>query len=416
MKAFVEGFGCSLNKSDTEQVAGFLESSGFTLVNNPKKASLLILNTCAVKEQTETKMLRRIKELHTIAAKSNAILVVFGCLPKINPNAVKAISKEIVQIGPSLESLASFLELPLQKFSPELEERKASPIVSISPICRGCLGNCSYCSVKNARGSLKSYSIPALNKKFKQALKQGSKEFWLTAQDCGCYGFDLGTNLPELLKELLKNKGEFRIRIGMLNPAHLKEFVPAYLAFFKDPRLFRFFHLPVQSGSNKILGKMNRKYSREDFLEIVKKTRFLYPNASIATDVIVGFPGETEADFRQTISLLKQAKPDVVNISRFGARPNTLALKMAGQLHGRVKKDRSRIVTKLCKEISLKRNKAFVGKEPEILLDEEGKGNSLVGRSQDYKPVVVKEGKLGTLVTVRIEKAFQTYLAGNLLD
>jgi len=412
MKAFVEGFGCSLNKSDTEQVRGFLAQNNFELVSKPEDAGLLVLNTCAVKEQTETRMLRRAKELYAIAGENKSTLVVFGCLPKINPKAVSSISKEIVQIGPSLEALASFLELPLQQFSPGLEEKKTSSIVSIIPICRGCLGSCSYCSVRNARGALKSYSVPSLDKKFKQALKQGSKEFWLTAQDCGCYGFDLDTNIVALLKTLLKNKGDFRIRIGMINPGHLKEFLPEYLALFEDLRLFRFFHLPVQSGSGKILGEMNRPYTRNDFLEIAEEIRKAFPNASIATDVIVGFPGETEPDFNQTVSLLRQAKPDVVNISRFGARPNTLAEKMNGQLHGRVKKARSRIVTKLCAGLSLERNKLFVDRGLEILLDERGKGKTLVGRSQDYKPVVLKEGCIGDLVKVKVERAFQTYLAG----
>jgi len=413
MRAFVEGFGCSLNKSDTEQVRGFLIQNNFKLVSKPEKADLLVINTCAVKEQTETRMLRRIKQLNLIAKKHKSVLVAFGCLPKINGGAISEISEKIVQIGPSLKRLASFLELPLQEFSPLLEEQKTSRVISIIPICRGCLGNCSYCSVKNARSVLKSYSIQELNKKFKLALKQGTKEFWLTAQDCGCYGFDLDTSLPKLLKTLLKNKGKFRIRIGMVNPGHLKEFLPEYLSLFQDKRLFRFFHLPVQSGSDTILEKMNRKYNRKDFLQDVKRIRSLFPNACIATDAIVGFPGETAKDFQQTVSLLRQAKPDVVNISRFGARPNTLAGKMPGQLHGRVKKQRSRILTSLCREIALRRNKGFLGKTATILLDEKGKGKTIVGRSLDYKPVVVKEGKLGEFAEVLVEGAFSNYLLAN---
>ncbi len=202
----------------------------------------------------------------------------------------------------------------------------------------------------------------------------------------------------------------------MINPGHLKEFLPEYLTLFEDKRLFRFFHLPVQSGSDKILEKMNRPYTGNDFLEIAGGIRKAFPDASIATDVIVGFPGETQSDFEQTVSLLERAKPDVVNISRFGARPNTLALKMPGQLHGRVKKERSRILTKLCAELSLGRNQPFVGREFEIILDEKGKGKTFVGRSPGYKPVVVKKGRLGDLVNVRVEKVFQTYLAGTPTD
>ena len=414
MHVFVEGYGCSLNRSDTEQVQGFLESQGFILVEKPENAGLIVINTCAVKEQTETKMLRRIKELNAVAKKGKAVLVVFGCLPKINSKAIADISEKIVQLGPSLEELASFLQLPPQKFSPELEEKKSSSIVSIIPIARGCLGNCSYCSVRSARGSLKSYSVSELNKKFKKAIK-GSKEIWLTAQDCGCYGFDIGTNLAELLKELLKSEGEFRIRIGMANPGHLKKFLKEYLELFEDKRLYRFFHIPVQSGSNSVLRQMNRGYKKEDFLEIVKVIRNRFPNATISTDIIVGFPGESEDDFKQTLFLVKEAKPDTVNISRFGARPSTLAEKMPVQLHGRVKKKRSRELTLLCKEIALERNKGFVGLVQKILVNEKGKGNTFVGRTQDCKPVAVKENLFGKFAKVKITKALSTHLLGKVI-
>ncbi len=411
MKAFVEGYGCSLNKADTEQVQGFLKSHGFELVSKPEEAELLVVNTCAVKEQTQSKMLRRIRELKTTAEKKNRVLVVFGCLPKIDPASVEKISPKIVQVGPSLSELASFLKLPLQDFSPMLEEQRSQGFVSIIPISRGCLGQCAYCSVKNARGKLKSYSVEELSSKFGKAIKE-TPEIWLTSQDCGCYGFDLNTNLPNLLEALLKNKANFRIRVGMMNPGHLSNFLGQYLKLFDDSRLFRFFHIPVQSGSNKILKAMNRQYLPEDFLRAVKRIRSRFPEATISTDVIVGFPRETTPDFEKTVSLLKKAEPDIVNISRFGARPRTLAEKMPGQLHGRVKKERSRILTGLCREIALKRNNEMVGRTELVLFDEPGKKGSLIGRTLNYKPVAVKRGKLGCFQKTRIKRAFPTYLAG----
>lgn len=409
MKAFVEWAGCSLNKSDTEQIRGFLLQNGFLLEKNPEKAGLLLLNTCAVKERTESKMLKRIRQLNKISEKKKSVFVVFGCLPKINKEAISSVSEKIVQIGPDLGQLASFLSLPEQGFAPSLQEKKSSKVVSIIVIARGCLGDCAYCGTKNARGKLQSYPIQELNKKFKQTIKH-SKEVWLTAQDCGCYGLDFGESLPNLLKELLRNKGEFRIRIGMINPGHLKQFLPSYLNLFEDRRLYRFFHLPVQSGSDEILLKMNRTYKRLDFLRMAKAIRSKFPNAVIATDIIVGFPGETEAHFQESLDLVSKAEPDVVNISRFGPRPNTLAARMPGQLHGRIKKKRSRILTKLCKEIALRRNKRFLGEKQTILVDEKGGKGNLVGRNQDYKPVVVKKGRLGAIVEVEIKRAFPNYL------
>ena len=413
MKAFVEGYGCSLNKSDTEKVCGFLKENGVGLVEKPEQADFIVINTCAVKQQTETRMLRRIRQLNAVAESKASTLIVFGCLPSIHPSAVEAISPAIVQVGPSLAKLADFLGFPKKEFSPKLSGVKENSFVSIVPIARGCLGNCSYCCVKNARGKLKSYSVNSLNEKFKKAIEE-TPEVWLTAEDCGCYGADTESSLPKLIETLLENKGEFRARIGMINPGHLKKFLPAYLKLFSDKRLYRFFHVPLQSGSNKVLKEMNRPYKKEDFLDIVKKIRSKFPDATIATDVIVGFPGETEKQFNETVAVLKKTRPDVVNISRFGARPGTKAAEMAGQLHGRELKKRSRKLTEFCSKISLQRNKRLVGTEQEILVTEKGSKGNYVGRTLYYKSVVIKENKLGRFIKVKVKRAFPTYLGAEL--
>lgn len=409
MKAFVEGSGCSLNQSDTEQICGFLEKNNFALVQKPEEAELILINACAVKEQTESKMLARIKQLYVVSKKKNSRLLVFGCLPKICPEKVRAISDDIVLFGPSLEKLAVFLDLPGQSFSPEFEGKKSSDLISIIPIARGCVGNCAYCSVKQARGDLKSYSIGSLSKKFKKSLKH-SKEIWLTAQDCGCYGFDIGTSLHVLLKQLLSVKGDYMVRVGMSNPGHVLKFLPEYLDAFSDKRMYKFFHVPVQSGSNSVLKAMNRPYSREDFLKLVAAIRSRFSDAVIATDVIVGFPGESEKDFEETLDLVRRTEPDVVNISRFGARPNTLAEILPGQLHGRVKKKRSRVLTELWEETALARSRSFVGTRQRILVNELGSKGNFVGRASNYKPVVVKKARLGGFLEVEIIDGFSTYL------
>ncbi len=409
MRVFVEGYGCSLNKADTEQIRGFLSANSAELTAFPAKADCMIINTCAVKQQTEAKMLRRIRQLNAIAVQQGSKLVVAGCLPLIHQAAVKEISPAIIQVGPRLSELSACLNLPDVEFSPLLPQIRENTLVSIIPVARGCLGSCSYCCVKNARGNLRSYSVNELHKKFKKAIGE-TPEVWLTAQDCGCYGKDIGTSLHLLLKELLANSGRFRIRVGMINPGHLKEFPPAYLHLFDDERLYRFFHVPVQSGSNDVLRAMNRNYRKEDFLRIVEKIRMRFADAVIATDVIVGFPGETEQQFKETIAVLKKAEPDVVNISRFGARPGTAAADMPRQLHGRELKRKSRQLSRLCCEISLQRNKRLVGKEACILVTEKGKKGNFVGRAANYKPVVIRQNALGKFIRVKIRKAFPTYV------
>ncbi len=411
---FIEGYGCSLNKSDTLQIQGFLESHGFSF-SALEKADFAIINTCAVKQATEFKMLKRIRGLFALSKKFCFKLVVFGCLPAINAKEIQKISPSIVQIGPSLEQLAEFFSLEKKEFSPGIPDAKCKSLVSILPICRGCLGECNFCAVRRARGSLKSYSLASLNKKFSELLAR-SKEIWLTAQDTGCYGRDIGTSLFELLRLLLENKGNFRVRIGMMNPTHLKELLPKIIELLKDKRLYLFLHVPFQSGSNKILRAMNRKYAIEDFVSSIKKLRKEFPDISLSTDIIAGFPGETEKDFEKTLSVLKKLDFDVVNISRYGKRPFTPAAKMPKQIFEWEKKRRSRIASKLCREISLARNKRLLGRTLELFVNETGKGNSFVGRSQNYKPVAIKQNFLGKFAKAKIIGAFPTYLAGKALN
>ena len=411
-KVFIEGYGCSLNKAETEQITGFLESSGFQIVSKPEKAGTIIINTCAVKEPTENRMLARIKHMKKIS-KKNSRLIVFGCLPKISPQKISEISNDIVKIGPLLEELAKELGIKETAFSPSVKQRHSSKFVSIIPIARGCLGNCSFCATKNARGSLKSYSPEELKKRFFRETKS-PKEIWLTAQDTACYGLDIGTSLPELIREFLKSRKKFRIRIGMMNPHHALSMLEDFLPLFEDRRMYRFFHIPLQSGSDSILKKMNRPYSKKDFFLLVKKIRKKLPGAVISTDIIVGFPGETEKDFHETLEAVKKISPDIINISRFGARPNTAAEKMPLQLHGRAKKARSRILSEIQKKISLEKNKSLIGSVQEIFVSEKGQKGNFVGRAVSYKPIVIEKNLLGRFARARIENAFAGFLSGKI--
>ena len=222
MKAFVEGFGCSLNQADTEAIKGLLAKNGFAFTS-AEKADLIVVNTCAVKTPTENKMVNRLDKLLK-EKKRTAKLISFGCLSRINPERVAKLSPEIVQIEPSLETLAEALSLDVESFQPKNRLVRANPWVAILPIARGCQGECSYCCVRRARGRLKSYPLSSLDQAFKQALGEGCKEFWLTAQDCGAYGQEIDSNLPKLLKALLANQGDYRVRVGMMNLEHLKKF------------------------------------------------------------------------------------------------------------------------------------------------------------------------------------------------
>jgi len=217
-------------------------------------------------------------------------------------------------------------------------------------IQEGCLNKCSFCATKLARGNLKSYRIGDIKREVEKSIKEGCKKVYLTGQDLGCYGFDLKTNLPELLDELTKIEGEFMIRVGMMNPWHVIKILDSLIESYKNPKIMKFLHLPVQSGSEEVLKHMRRIHTVDTFKTIIKKFREEIPNVDIDSDIIVGYPKESEKDFNQTLSLIKEIKPNVLNISRFAARPGTEAYNLK-RLPTQEVKRRSVLADKIFKEI-----------------------------------------------------------------
>jgi len=409
---YVEGFGCSLNLGATEKIRALLKGS-YGLAAGPEKAHFILINTCAVKTPTETHMLRRIRELGKAAERNSSQLAVSGCLPLIAPGKVLEACPGAKLLGTGLGEIAEFFKVPAPKGALAAENLRSNPVVAIIPIATGCLGSCAYCCVKNARGKLKSHSPAEIESAFTKAIST-AKEIWLTANDTGCYGFDLGTNLAELLERLLKIQGDYRIRIGMMNPGHLENFFTELLKAMEDPRVYKFLHIPVQSGSDRILSLMERNYSVQEFKSLAREAREKFPGITISTDIIAGFPGESESDFNESLELIEWLKPDIVNVSRFGLRPNTKAESMKGKVHGRTIKERTRKLSALARGIALERNKALVGREERVLVSEKGKKGGFVARTNSYKPVVLKRAEPGKFYNARVEAAFQGYLSGEI--
>ncbi|MBI2529910.1 MAG: tRNA (N(6)-L-threonylcarbamoyladenosine(37)-C(2))-methylthiotransferase [Candidatus Diapherotrites archaeon] len=410
---YLETYGCAFNKSDSEILSGFLKQHKFSPAP-PEKARYIIINSCAVKEPTEKRMLWRIGELQKTAEKSGAELIVYGCLPKINSKAISEISGEITQIGPDLGELADYLHLHPAQNELEIPEERANRFISIIPICKGCLQNCAYCCTKFARGKLKSQGIEAINKRFQRAIKKTS-EIWLTAQDCAAYGADIKTGLAELLGALLQNRGNYRIRIGMMNPQHLLKIYGEFAEVFDSPRIYKFLHVPLQSGSDRILKLMGRGYRADDFLGLAKKLKKEFPELSLSTDIIVGFPSETESDFRKTIETIEKIRPDIVNISKFGARPGTRAKEMELQVDGAIINRRSALLSRICREIGLETNREMIGKKARVLVSGKGSKSGFIGRAENYKPVLLRKNLLGKFANVKITGARQNYLECKLI-
>ena len=403
-----------MNLAETEMVRGYASANGFEF-SSAEEADFMVINTCAVKEQTEFRMLNRIRKLNAIAEKKNSQLIVFGCLPKVSPELIESVSGNIIAMGPDLEKLSQVLGITPEPFSPGIEQLRSNPFISIMPVARGCTNYCTFCGTKLARGNISSFPIDALRKRFEASLPH-TKEFWLTGQDTGAYGLDIKSSLPELVERFLEAEGDFRLRIGMMNPHHLKRIYDSLVPLFSDERVYKFLHVPLQSGSDRILKLMRRGYTSSQYSGLVESLRRDVPGISIATDIIAGFPAETEEEFLETVKIVKESKPDIVNISRFGARPGTIAAGMRGQLHGRVKKMRSRSLTNICRAISFRQNRAMLGKKEKIFVSEAGVKGGFVGRTSNYKPVVVNEDLRGGFAEVLITGAFPSYLEGKILN
>ncbi|MEM7819275.1 MAG: tRNA (N(6)-L-threonylcarbamoyladenosine(37)-C(2))-methylthiotransferase [Candidatus Aenigmatarchaeota archaeon] len=424
MNIYIETYGCSNNIAESQIMAGLLTRSGFSVINDIENADIIIVNTCSVKSTTEQKILYRIKHLREKYPKKKMIIT--GCMPESEydivksfvPNASFVGTHHITYIAKAVKSEMENKHIELlgkikkEKLClPKIRENNAIDIV---PISSGCSSYCSYCSTKLAKGDLFSYSGEKIIEEIKIAKSDGCKEFWLTSQDCGCYGLDKNTNITELLKNIIKNvSGKYFLRIGMMNPQNIMKFIPELIDVFKDEHVFKFIHLPVQSGSDKILKLMNRGYTINDFKHIINEFRKEIPEITLWTDIIVGFPSEDEEDFNKSVELIKEIKPDFVNISTFGPRPGTKAAKMK-QILTNIKKERTRILTKIVDKISLEKNKKWVGWKGEVIIDEYKKERkNFIARNFAYKPIVLHGNfKIGDFVNAKIISASKTYLVG----
>lgn len=411
MRYFVESYGCTMNFGEGRQLSQRMNSMGHVEVDSIDDADIVILNTCTVVDTTEKKMIRRMGELK----KAGKDVVVTGCMAKVQKNRITVRLPESLIIPPDEYDL----------FTGKMESAYgcSDPIVpaeegvsAILPIAQGCLGNCSYCITRFARGKLRSYPEDELLSRFKEMIDSGAKEILLTAQDTACYGRDTDTNLATLIRKMLEFAGEYRIRIGMMNPNYLDPILDDLLNAMGDYRVYKFLHIPVQSGSNSVLDGMRRHYTVDRFMGIVNRAREVYPDISIATDMITGFPGESDRDHMKSIGLIRTLNADTVNITRFSARPGTDAAAMEDEVHGRISKERSTELTRIKTETEYARNERLVGKTFRALVTELGKPGTVIARTEYYRPVGIEgDIPLGTFIDVEVTGCASTHLLGKTL-
>ena len=416
MRYFVESYGCTMNFGEGNDIADKMRALGHSPSDSADDADIVILNTCTVVDITEKKMIERISQLKEM----NKEIIVTGCMAKVQVSRLSIRLPNSLIIPPgSYDSIPKAVSDRYGTGDAHVTDTDipgSDPVggrTSIIPIAQGCLGDCTYCITKFARGRLSSYPEKNIMEKFKDALRRGCREILITAQDTACYGFDIGTTLPDLIKKLLSVDGDYRIRIGMMNPESLERILDNLMEVMKDDRVYKFIHVPVQSGSDDVLKRMGRRYTASRFIEMIERIRMFRKEMTISTDLISGFPGEGEEDHKESLDLIRTVSPDIVNVTRFSARPGTEAMTMNGQIHGRISKERSRELTQMRHDEAGGRNRELIGRTVRVLVTEKGKKGTMIARTDNYKQVIIPgDIGLGTFADVEITECASAHLFG----
>lgn len=376
-----------MNKSDSERIASVLEKK-YIPASNIEEADLVVVNMCSVRQSA----VDRVRGLLPKLKGKKSILT--GCILKKDRNQFIKDFNEIIDIE----------ELTKEK------PKHSSDFSATIPIMTGCNNFCSYCVVPYTRGREKSKPAKEIICEIKKLIKSGYKEIWLLGQNVNSY-----SNIPfsELLKKINNIEGKFWVRF---TSSHPKDFSDDIMKAMKD-KITPYLNLPVQAGDNEILKKMNRPYTIKQYLDIIKKVRKIIPNITISTDVIVGFPGETEKQFQNTAELFKEVKYDMAYINKYSTRAGTQGAKLLDSVSDKEKKRREKILNDILKETALKRNKEYIGKEVEALIDAQ-KDNKCIGKTKGYKTIVVesKENLIGQFIRAEIISATSWGLKGKYIN
>ena len=414
MRVYVESFGCSQNHGEGDAIARALAGRGHALLESPAGADAAVLVTCGVIGPTEARMVRRWRSLAAEVPKT----FVTGCLVPLRTSLFSGAERARTTFVPIREQhrLGDLLGGAESPPPPPPTARVVPRVAEEVVLAQGCTSGCAYCFSRLARGSLTSVPAQLVVDRVRAAALRGMREIRLTGLDTAAWGADLPEepDLAGLLGEVVQVEEDFRLRVGMMSPQTLGPILDRYTAAWSHPKVFRFVHLPVQSGSDDVLRAMHRGYTVDEFRRQVLALRRAQPDAHLATDVLVGFPGETEDDHRATEALLEELGPETVNVTRFSARPGTPAARLPGLGPG-VARRRSRSIAAVRQRIARERLERWIGQRLPARVLEYGPGESSVARLPNYLPVVLDQrAPLGADVEVRVDGARSTYLLGRL--
>ena len=421
-KYYIETYGCQMNVADSELVSAQLEKIGYTSSMKIENADLIFLNTCSIREKAEETVHNRLDSLHYLKKKNPKLLIgIIGCMAQnlknelleskpyvdiiLGPDSYRRIST-IIQNRQS--DLNHIVDTKLSKFEvyENLFPSRNEGVNAWVSIMRGCDKFCTFCIVPFTRGRERSRPVNSIIKEIKKAVKSGFVEITLLGQNVNSYTTPNG-DFIFLLEEVAKVKGVERIRYTSPHPKDMNEDLLKVMV--KYDNICNYIHLPLQAGSNRILKKMNRTYTREEFLSLVSMIRTYMPDCSISTDIIVGFPGETEKEYEETLDLIKTVQFDFAYMFKYSSRPGTKASEFTDHIEETVKQERLSKLIEMQNEIRLNVNKTRIGSIQKILIEKESKKSELFwsGRTEGNVLTIVKKNneKVKDIIDVVISDA-----------
>ena len=429
-------YGCQMNVHESEKIAGTLKKMGYEPVADSEDADIVVFNTCCIRENAENHAYGNIGALKKLKkSKKDFLIAVGGCMTQ-QPGKAEELKKkfpfvDIVFGTHNLDELQKLVELKLKRKKSVVDvwekegeiSEKDEPFRTSYPnawvnIMYGCNNFCTYCIVPYVRGRERSRRPEHIVAEVRSLLDEGYKEITLLGQNVNSYGNDAdgAFNFPDLLREICQDKRKFRLRFMTSNPKDFTEDLVAAIA--ENPQICRLVHLPVQAGSDRILQKMNRKYTSGEYLDKVKMLRKRIPDCQITTDIMVGFPTETEEDFQKTLDLVDAADFSTAFTFVYSRRSGTVAAEMEGQIPEDVQKDRIMRLVSLVNSKTREKSKEYLGKVVEILCEDyDGKKGGYLGRDEygrmGYFPS--SENAVGKFVNVKITEASGVSLTGEIV-
>jgi tRNA-2-methylthio-N6-dimethylallyladenosine synthase len=428
-------YGCQMNEYDSERVAGLLEQHDYRLTDTPEEADLILLNTCAIREKAEEKVFSRLGELKAVKRmRPEVVIGVMGCMAQLQPRRIQeraphvdlvfgsaAIARvvELVERARGGGPVVETGEAPLVKLTARPSRR--DPLRAFVTVMEGCEKNCTFCVVPTTRGRERSHPPQVLVAEVRDLAAQGCREVTLLGQTVNAYGRDLTppTDLADLLERLDTIAGIVRIRFTTSNPYNLTS---RLIRAIRDvPKVVEYLHLPLQSGSDRVLQRMNRGYTRRRYLELIAELRETVPDIALSTDLIVGFPGETDDDFEATVDMVDRVAYDNVFAFRYSRRPGTPAAALPDQVPDEVKARRNTRLLEVAGRVAARRSQALEGQVVSVLVDGPSRRNprEVAGRTRCNRVVNFdpRDRDLrGEVVPVRIAEALPHSLRGQLAD